>query len=177
MTKTLPQIFIRPLIALSLAAGIALTPVSAAPAKAGNDELAAFIAALTAMVVIGAVIEDGRDRDRGRDRTVRRWDRDKVLPESCLKSYRARDGVKAYFSKRCLKRSFRHFQRLPDRCEKTVRVRTRDRDRGWERDGQTRRFKRVNVYKPRCLRRAGYHIPRNDFRVGRTQRGLVWDGH
>jgi hypothetical protein len=149
MLHTPIRLFTRPLIALGLAASIALTPVAAVPAKAGDDEMAAFLAALTAMIVIGTVLDDGRYHERGRGRHGV-WYWNKALPEHCLKSYRTRDGHRAYFTKRCLRHNYRGWRSLPAHCELTVRLR----------DDYRHGRNRITVYKPRCLRRAGYFIAR-----------------
>lgn len=160
MSQTLHGFLTRPLIALSLAAGLALSPFASAPARAHDDELAAFVAALGAMIVIGAIITDD-DRHRGRIYTQQGfWYAPRALPESCLKSYRTRDGYEAYFSERCLRNKYSSWRSLPGRCELTLRV--------YDEWGNSRR---IDVYKPRCLRRAGYFIARAsadpDFQYGR----------
>lgn len=149
MSQNLHRFLTRPLIVLGLAAGLALSPFATAPARAHDDELGAFIAALGAMIVIGAIIgDDGRHRGRGYTQQGFRHS-PLALPESCLKSYRTRDGYEAYFSERCLRHEYSNWRGLPGHCELSLRVRDE-----W---GNSRR---IDVYKPHCLRRAGYFIAR-----------------
>jgi hypothetical protein len=148
MSQMLSRRFKRPLIALGLVAGLAFSPLSTAPAKAGNDEMAAFLTALTAMIIIGSVLDDDHRYGSGYTQ-YGYWNSPMALPESCLKTFRTRDGYEAYFSKRCLRNSYSNWRSLPERCEVSLKIRDE-----WG-DGR-----RITVYKPRCLRRAGFFIAR-----------------
>ncbi|MCP5036810.1 MAG: hypothetical protein GY945_04335 [Rhodobacteraceae bacterium] len=144
MTRTFSLAIMRPLIALSLAASIVLSPVSATPAQAGNNNADNFIAALVALGLIGIIIEN----NNGRGDPARHVSRSKRLPASCLKEYDLRHGRdKTLFSERCLRRNFRFFHSLPDQCAEKIRARTNH--------GRMRNHK---VYRPRCLSRKGYVV-------------------
>ncbi len=54
----------RRLIATILAASVAVTGLTAAPARADNSDLAKVLLGATALVVIGSAIAEGADRDR-----------------------------------------------------------------------------------------------------------------
>lgn len=63
----------RKFIASVLAASLAITSISAAPARADGDDLMKFLAGATALVIIGKAL----DSDRKRTREVSRHDRDR----------------------------------------------------------------------------------------------------
>ena len=136
--------FARLATTLTLSLGIALSPISTAPARA-DDNLEAWIAALMGVAILGAIVDDRRD-DR---RDVVRPDRPhrKALPSRCLKRFDTRDGAKRYWGARCLERHYPRAHRLPARCEVTIKTRNRHGDRV-----------RRDVFKPRCLRREGYTV-------------------
>ncbi|SEQ00889.1 hypothetical protein [Thalassovita taeanensis] len=52
----------RKFIATILAASLAITGFSTAPAQAGNDDLAKFLAGAAALVIIGSAIDDNKNR-------------------------------------------------------------------------------------------------------------------
>lgn len=56
----------RKFIATVLAASLAVTSISAVPAKAGGDELVQFLAGATALVIIGNALDGNNSRDRVR---------------------------------------------------------------------------------------------------------------
>ncbi|WP_300515252.1 hypothetical protein [Aliiroseovarius sp.] len=139
--------FARLATTVTLSLGLALSPISATPAKAnGNND--AWVAALLGLAIVGAIIDDNRgDRYRGRD--LYRPDRPsrKALPARCLQRFETRDGTRRYFGARCLDRNYRFASRLPARCETQIRIRNRHGDRV-----------RREVFNPRCLRREGYWV-------------------
>jgi len=146
----------RKFIAFVLAASIAITGFSAAPARADED-FAKIVAGLAVLGILGAAI----NKDRHRRGTVTRLGNDPVLlpvprgtrplppqvtrydlPRGCVRYYpEFRDGRKL-MGQRCLRKHYRHLTSLPQQCRVTF----------W--DG--RRHK--NAFKPRCLRRNGYRI-------------------
>lgn len=157
METTLTRRLTRPFTALVLAASLVLTPVATSPARADNEDVAAFLAALIAMGVIGAAVNnnrtvrpDGRavqpDADYGRQTN---WSRKKALPEYCLKTFNTRFGKETLFEKDCLRANYRRWRGLPDACEFTIRTRGRHNRRGAQ-----------EVYEPRCLHREGYTLAR-----------------
>ena len=146
----------RKFIAVVLAASVAITGFSAAPARADED-VAKFIAGVVALGLIGAAINDAKDDDRkkrkvvhphsgyGYDvpvrpkpRAVRRYD----LPGHCLRNARLRGENRRVLSKRCLKRHYDYTRSLPERCEVI-----------YERKDNYR-----EGFRPRCLRKHGYRL-------------------
>ncbi len=157
----------RKFIATILAASIAVTGFSVAPARADSDDLVKFLAGATALVIIGKAIEDNKDdrrkkyeRDNRRhkhdDNVSRRRDRDydarplprrvhrKVLPSDCLRRVRTWNGNRRTFlGNRCLKNEYRHYSSLPERCFRKI---------------ETERGKIRRGYGVKCLRKRGYSL-------------------
>ncbi|WP_102110250.1 hypothetical protein [Oceaniglobus roseus] len=74
------------------------------------------------------------DRHDWRDRDQR------TVPASCLRTIYNRHGAQTLFGARCISRSMRHPNRLPQQCAQTLRS-----DRGW-----------VTGFEPGCLQRYGW---------------------
>ena len=132
----------RKFIASVLAASLALTSFSAAPAKAGNDDLMRFLAGATTLVILGnaldgsyrdsgssRTVQNGRDRsyDYDRGRNVRNNDRNRQgyrahsnrenrLPPGCLTRARTSHGKQQVFGKACLREHYAHTSNLPRAC-------------------------------------------------------------
>jgi hypothetical protein len=151
----------RHFIATVAISAVAITGFSAAPARAGQDDLNKALAALAGLAVLGVVIHHVRDDDKKERRRVidrrydpydppisrpahRRVDR-KILPQHCLRSVDARDGRQHVFGRRCLKQNYNYVDSLPDRCK------LRFRGNGEKRVG----------YGARCLHHAGYVLARH----------------
>lgn len=143
----------RPVIAAMLAATLALTSVTATPARAGGEDkvgaiaAASFFALITAGIIAGAASQHRDDKALPAPRGSRhgwgdrRDDRRKVLPAQCEFTVRHGRDAGTYYDSHCLKRSFNYWPYLPDRCEERVDLRgSRDR----------------NAYDARCLARYGY---------------------
>lgn len=150
----------RKFIAFVLATSIAITGLSAAPARA-DDDVAKIIAGLAVLGILGATINKNRHRDNvSRSTTnpvtvrpqrprahpkprplpprVTRYD----LPGKCLRNVPAFRGGRNLMGQKCLQNNYRHANSLPQQCRVTF----------WN----GRRHK--NAFKPRCLRRNGYRI-------------------
>lgn len=140
-----------------LALAVALSPISAAPAKAlDRDETIGLIVGLAALAAIAKEIDDRNDRKKKRKEQQRvtrhapiepRYDRYRhqrslVLPGNCVRTFDTVRGTRTVLGNRCLQRSGVNVARLPDRCERTV---------------QTRNGPRA-AFGARCLRREGYQI-------------------
>lgn len=142
----------RQFIATIAAAAIAITGVSAAPARAGDDEVGAALAALLGLAIVGAVIHD-KNKDKKRRHVVHtpvhpkpippRVNR-KLLPQQCLRSFNTHQGKARIFGQRCLNQNYRFAQNLPAACHRQVWT-----SRGW-RAG----------FGARCLNRHGYQLAR-----------------
>lgn len=155
----------RKFIATIVAAALAVTAIGSAPARADEDVLRA-LAAIAGIAIVGKVIHDRNERKRTQNTVTRntykapahnnrkvydlaprplpkRANR-RLLPGDCLRSVQTRQGRVRYFGKRCLERSYKHVNRLPQYC--AVRFRGEDRNR--------------RGYEARCLRREGYQLAR-----------------
>lgn len=153
----------RKFIATILAASIAVSGLSAAPAAAGNDNLEKFLIGAGTLLIIGTALEHqkkhgtvsrhksqpdyahGYGHHHKKKKKYRKKHR-KALPGYCLRRVDTRHGTVRMFGKRCLRNNYDYAHRLPERCK--IKVRT------W-RHGH--KVKRVG-YKPRCLRDYGYYV-------------------
>lgn len=160
----------RKFIASILAASIAVTGLSAVPAKADSDDLVRFLAGATALVIIGKALDDkdhhrpapqptvrpGRayddDRayfDRRHDpRSTRDWDHRSnrfSLPAQCRRVFWTPDGNQRYLARGCLRRNYEYAHRLPKHCKIAF----------FENN------KRKKGYSISCLKDNGYRISRN----------------
>lgn len=159
------------LIGTITAATIAVTSIGITPAYADRDDRAArALATVLGIAVLGAIIHDNNKSDKShKNETYRkpvqthrtkpiqtqrkqriapkalpqRVSR-KLVPQSCLRSFRTRDGRTQMFGQRCLQRSNTNVNRLPQKCFQ--RIRTRDGQRAG--------------YNARCLSRRGYQLSR-----------------
>ena len=158
-------------IAAGATAFALMTAAAAVPARAsGSDDLAKALAAVAAIAIIGAAVNDNR-KDKAkvhaqhqfpqqmhrRDRDVDRWgapDRrhhDKpsrgykaravTLPANCAVEVGGRHGVQTAYIGRCLQRSGIE-RNLPRRCEMPVRL----------------RGKRTTAYDEGCMIGAGFRV-------------------
>jgi len=154
----------RTFIAAILSAALALTGLTANPARADSDDIAKWIAGAAALAIIGSAIanrdDDDRrravtrnrgfhhDYDRGRyhrkhDRRFKHSNRNqRLLPLRCHVREFSRHGRIGGFDRRCLHRNYGHFNALPHQC--AVRVGGRSRV----------------IYRDRCLHRHGYRVSR-----------------
>jgi hypothetical protein len=158
----------RKFIASILAVSIAVTGLTAAPAKADNEDLFRFLAGATALVIIGKALDKDSSASTTREIHVRpghghggyrgphdrRYDprpaRDSrthryTLPGQCRNSFWTPDGKQRYMDNRCLHKNYGYTQDLPKRCEITFY------DKNVRKRG----------YSIRCLKDNGYRIARN----------------
>lgn len=156
MKTALHHKFIAGIVALS----VLITAGTAAPARAGDDDVGKALAAILGLAIIGAVIADKRD-DKKKAKVVHpqpkrhvkkhvaprpipnRVNR-KILPQHCLRSFEVQDGYIRGFGRRCLNRHYDYAHQLPGRCYREVWT-----DRG-----------RRGIYGARCLRHKGYQLAR-----------------
>ncbi|MFA3919747.1 hypothetical protein [Ruegeria hyattellae] len=147
----------RRFIALIVSLAIAITAISAAPARA--DDTAKVLGGLAALTILGVVLHRNNKKKK-RDRAkvtqsyvpqapqihsvrplppkVAKYD----LPRRCLKPVRGYPANAPLMKRKCLKRHYHHAKSLPQQCQITY----------W--NGERTR----NAYEPRCLRRKGYRI-------------------
>ncbi len=151
-------------IATIAAIAIAVTGLSAAPARAGDDDVGRAVAALLGLAIVGAVIADQRRDDKARvhvDRTYNhghihrqpihkprplppRVNR-KLLPQQCLHSFRTTGGKSArIFGAGCLNQTYAHVRSLPRECVRHLNSRSGKR----------------HGYSARCLSGHGYQLAR-----------------
>lgn len=148
----------RTFIASILIAALAVTGMTSAPARAGNDDVAKWIAGVVTLGIIGAAIADSNKRDNrvvsrnrgyghghgldshsGHGRHGYQVDRRHLLPKHCRVRIRTHnDDIRGY-SRRCLLNNYAHFNTLPHECA----VRTRGNHGGV-------------IYQRGCLKRYGY---------------------
>ena len=145
-------------IAVVAAVAISVTGITAAPARAGNDDAGKALAALLGLAIVGAIIADQRNDRKDTKKTVikpvhpplisrplpKRVNR-KLLPQDCLRSFHTDRGKARIFGQRCLQRNYQYVNSLPHDCHRSVYT-----DRGW-RQG----------YGARCLNRYGYQLARH----------------
>ncbi|MDE4132294.1 hypothetical protein PXK00_04175 [Phaeobacter sp. QD34_3] len=154
----------RKFIALILSLSLALTGVSAAPARADED-VAKFIAGMALLGILGAAINDARhDNQHGHVAPppqhpphhprphpptvhprplpphVARYD----LPAQCVRYFPRYSKSHTLVGQTCLQRHYRFESSLPQACRVTF----------W--NGQVHR----SGYKPSCLQNRGYRIVR-----------------
>ena len=138
---------------ISAVAGISfvIAGFSAAPARAGDEDVARALAAILGIAIIGAAINDAR-KDNDAKPVVRHYPRPRplpkqvnrrVLPENCFRAYSdTRGGRVAAFSPHCLNQRYAYASNLPRTC-----LRQAFTPRGWR-----------NVYGAKCLRNKGYRV-------------------
>ncbi len=135
--------FARLATTLTLSLGLALSPFSAAPAKA-DDKTAAIVATLLGLAVVGVLIDKHNDDRRDRPDRV---DRSKFLPGKCLRYFRTAEGGRKYMGGTCLLRNYAHADSLPRRCQTNIQTYNRRGQPVWR-----------TVYRQGCLINAGYRI-------------------
>lgn len=130
-----------------------------------REDVGKLLIGLAAVAVIGAALEENRDRNTGNqtsDNTQqgginrnndwshlnrehqRSADSRRVLPEACFQAVETRYGTQRLFGLRCLERNYRHVNRLPENC--AVRL--------YASNGPVRGFD------PLCLREEGFRSDR-----------------
>ena len=156
-----------------LAASIALTGFSTAPARANNDDVAGFVAGLAALAIIGIAINESQSNQKEKARKKSKKKKAerhrhqiekqqalarkkanarlhakkahrKILPAQCLRVLETRNGTRRGFGARCLNRFGKSTAALPQYCKSTIRSR-----------GQVR-----TLYMARCLKNAGFRMSR-----------------
>ncbi|MEP1522374.1 hypothetical protein [Ascidiaceihabitans sp.] len=153
--------FHKKFISTVAAVSIALTAFSAAPARAGDDDVAKVLGALVGLAVLGAIINDKRHdaeaqhQPRPRVHNPRRpytnpaprpLPRRFVLPNRCLRTVPLRNGKRINaFGQGCLNNHYRHVNSLPRHCARADRSKNRV----------------IHSYGARCLQKAGYKLARH----------------
>ncbi|TKZ17109.1 hypothetical protein FAP39_15425 [Shimia litoralis] len=146
----------RKFIATILVASIAITGISAVPARAlSGEDTAKVLFGLTALFMIGKAIDDHDDRrqvytpstknqtkPRPLPDRVKRHNRARILPAECLRKHNTWDGRVRMLGRKCLKREYGNLSRLPQHCRVSAQT-----DRGMR-----------HGYAPRCLRENGYRL-------------------
>ena len=144
-------------IAFIVSATVAVTAFGAAPARAGDRDLARVLAGLAALAIIGKAIHDRNEKDRATQNYIaprqqvitprplpNRVAR-KNLPAQCVREVHGNHGnTRRVLSARCLERNYRYSSELPRSCARQIET-----QRGWR-----------WAYGARCLRHNGYQIAR-----------------
>ncbi|KMW59166.1 hypothetical protein AIOL_004147 [Candidatus Rhodobacter oscarellae] len=130
------------LLVTILAASMALTSVSTAPARAADSgELGRFLLGAGALVIIGSALSNQNKRRHTQYTTVTPTHPRKVVPSFCMRQSRFDDGPRRFFGKRCLRNNMRKdFHALPGHCQRTIRTHNGNR----------------RVFGARCLRKNGW---------------------
>lgn len=132
------------LLASLLAALLAVTSVTATPARAADTgEIARFLVGAGALFIIGNAISNSNRHSHATRNTHKRVivaPRRKVVPSTCLRFNRSDHGPRRYFGRNCLSRYMSSAHRLPSACVRTV----------YTREG------RYSVFGARCLRNHGW---------------------
>ncbi|WP_293574100.1 hypothetical protein [Phaeobacter sp.] len=142
----------RKFIALVVAAAIAITGFSTAPAKADED-VAKVLAGLAVLGIIGAIINDADDkahrpvtrpyhpqRPKPLPPRIARYD----LPAKCVRYFPRYSQSKTLIGRGCLRKNYGYEHKLPSACRVTF----------W--NGKRNR----TGYRPECLTNRGYRITR-----------------
>lgn len=133
------------IIASTLAAAVALTSFTAAPARA-NDEVLKIIAIGTAIYLVGTALNDAQKQQAhastSRPRTHHRKKRHvrKILPDRCEVHVWHRGKYRDFYKRRCTENNVRRPDLLPQACLTRVYF-----PRGWR-----------SAYRAGCLRRHGW---------------------
>jgi len=140
----------RKFITLIVATALAITGLSAVPARADGDT-ARLLAGLAALALIGVAIRNKNDQQhvthnytpppRPLPPKINRLD----LPQQCLRSHWVNGRQRNLVGAGCLKKNYTYNRSLPYACQ-----------RGYWDGNQTR-----TGYVPRCLRKRGYRFSRS----------------
>jgi len=140
----------RKFIALILSTALAITGLSAVPARADGDT-ARLLAGLAALAFIGTAVHKKRSRPvvsrnqplspRPLPQAVTRYD----LPQHCLRRLPVHGHQRSLFGAGCLRNQYAYSDTLPRVCRLDY----------W--DGRKSRA----AYDPRCLRDRGYRFARH----------------
>lgn len=151
MTRFFPKSIAKTAIVTALSASLALSPMTATPAQAGNDDAAAVAAAsFFALITAGIIANAARNNDGAwtvdrRDQRSNRGNQGsprKILPSKCELVVRRGPDRGTYYGRPCLRQNYNFVASLPARCLEKVWVPRRDRN--------------VNAYDAQCLSRFGY---------------------
>ncbi len=138
------------LTAVALSASLALTSLTAVPARAADSgEIARAILGASVLLYLGHELSRQNRGYTTRRYVEPRYDHDrlrrglrhhrKVVPAACLRHNDYRDGPRRYFGRHCLSKRI-DVSRLPDYCRTAIHT-----HRGWR-----------TVYSAQCLRRDGW---------------------
>ena len=150
---------LRTLAATALGLSLALTPLATAPAHALDDRQAAGIVAGAIILGLGAALAQNgtvgvqvqpprhyqrRAYDPYPGYGQHRLDRARILPGSCLRRVKSRQGTFGLFGPNCLARAGVNVRHLPRQCATEIRVGGRYRP----------------AYGARCLQHNGWRVAR-----------------
>ena len=97
--------------------------VSAAPAHAGNDDIAKFLFGATALFIIGSALSAEGNQNVTPPKVTPVYPvkpvkpRRKALTAACVRSHKMYNGKKTkIFGRKCLQNHYRHFDSLPKEC-------------------------------------------------------------
>jgi len=140
----------RRFIAIIVSAAVAVTSMTAQPVRAGDDDIAKWIAGIATIAIIGAAINEKQKKDRRKKHRIVTnppYPDPYLLPRKCRVSRNLQGNEIRGFARGCLKRNNVNVQALPQQCK--VKFRDRQLDR------------RVVLFTGRCLRQNGYRVARH----------------
>lgn len=140
MTCTFARHISKRAVATALAAALALTTATTAPARAGDEEIGAIAAASFFALIAAGIIASQNHRGSGGHHP--RLDPKKALPAACHITVHRGPDRGTWYARRCLRRNFTYAARLPAQCEDLVYV--------------PRRSGNIRAYDDQCLARFGY---------------------
>ncbi|GHF02902.1 hypothetical protein GCM10016455_25250 [Aliiroseovarius zhejiangensis] len=159
MTRRLTILPLKFALSATLALALSVAPVSANDwgSRNDHDDTTAILGLLLGLATLGILLsdDDGANKDTYKrkypPRKVHRKPvpRHLILPSDCLRTYRMQDGKRKFFSKRCMKRNFSYYSKLPRSCRDTIVARNKQGT-----------YVTRKVYYPRCLRKHGYRQSR-----------------
>ncbi len=143
----------RTLIATFLAATMAVTSLSATPARAADSgEIGRFLLGAGTLFIIGSALSN-RNKHRPQVHRVHPYpDQDyvhrprvhrKFVPGACFRRFETYNGVIRGFGVRCLRNNMRNFHALPGGCRTRVHV---------------PHVGHRNLFRARCLRNNGWRM-------------------
>jgi hypothetical protein len=144
----------RPLMASVLALSIAMTSMTALPARAGNnDNFGNFLAGAIAAIIISKALEQNQAATRRRNPPIQVTPPPRprprppvykirgILPSDCFFTKRTSKGRRGLYGATCLNETMRRPERLPRACRTSVSIRG---------------GRRASVYDAKCLQNRGF---------------------
>ncbi|EBA17170.1 hypothetical protein RSK20926_09372 [Roseobacter sp. SK209-2-6] len=142
----------RKFIAIVLSAALAVTGISAVPARADND-VGKVVAGIAVLGILGAALHRHNTRDRRHQQVTRPYQpqhpkpipqhfRRYDLPARCVRYFPNYSHEENLVARGCLRKNYQYEASLPQQCRVTF----------WNGD------KHRTGYRPKCLTKRGYRL-------------------